>query len=118
MKVLAIAVLILASLSTPVIAKTQASPSAKQLINSLKLIYKDSLKDPDSAKFKDVFLSLHETENAKALCGLANSKNSYGGYVGFQPFIVTMDGTVINNTEDVPTATLYLWPVWCSRPIK
>jgi hypothetical protein len=49
------------------------------------------LKDPDSAKFQ-------WTRIPKALpndgmidyCGLVNAKNSYGGYIGAQPFIGTI----------------------------
>jgi len=39
------------------------------------------LKDPESAKYRE----LYSTE--ERLCGQINSKNSYGGYVGFRRFI-------------------------------
>lgn len=41
------------------------------------------IKDPDSANFKDERLT-----SAEWLCGRFNSKNGYGGYTGFESFIV------------------------------
>lgn len=42
-----------------------------------------SLTDPDSAKFREVFVA----PNQVAVCGEVNAKNSYGGYVGFRRFM-------------------------------
>ena len=42
-------------------------------------LVRESLKDPDSAQFK----------NVKGYCGEVNSKNSYGGYVGFNKFYIS-----------------------------
>lgn len=43
----------------------------------------EQLKDPQSARFQN------EREVRKGLyCGEVNAKNSFGGYTGFQPFIV------------------------------
>jgi len=47
---------------------------------------RDQLKDPDSAKFSDLKASITDN-NAVSVCGFVNAKNSYGGYVGKQPFI-------------------------------
>ncbi len=44
-----------------------------------------TMKDGDSTKFKD--LSFHENEVAVAVCGLVNSKNSFGAYGGWQRWI-------------------------------
>ncbi|MER9833399.1 hypothetical protein NKJ28_00280 [Mesorhizobium sp. M0145] len=46
---------------------------------------KESLKDPDSAKFKGL-LAIKQVEGADIACGLVNAKNSFGGYGGFTPF--------------------------------
>jgi hypothetical protein len=43
----------------------------------------DRLKDPESARFKEV----QNFPNGNA-CGLINAKNSFGGYVGFKPWTV------------------------------
>lgn len=45
----------------------------------------NSLKDPDSAKFRDL-----RTSRDLWVCGEVNAKNSMGGYVGFQRFIVLL----------------------------
>ena len=54
---------------------------------------KDRLKDPDSAKFKS------EKINGTTVCGEVNSKNSYGGYIGFKRYIVRNDGGVTFDGE-------------------
>lgn len=43
------------------------------------------LKDPDSAEFRAGHFS--EKGGAKVVCGEVNSKNSFGGFTGFQRFI-------------------------------
>lgn len=56
---------------------------------------KAKLKDPDSAKFKDVVANKHD-----ALCyGMVNSKNSMDGYIEFQNFQRFESGTVLVNGE-------------------
>ncbi|WP_372502401.1 hypothetical protein P7L66_13330 [Tistrella mobilis] len=44
------------------------------------------LKDPDSAKFRDVRLVDHPA-GGRVVCGEVNARNSYGGYVGFARFV-------------------------------
>lgn len=61
-------------------AGTTLSEQNKQIIARA---VKDQLKDPDSAKFKwpaPLKFGLY--------CGWVNAKNSYGGYTGFQPYMV------------------------------
>lgn len=43
--------------------------------------------DPSSASFRNVRVS----PNQVAVCGEINAKNSYGGYVGYRPFIFTRE---------------------------
>jgi hypothetical protein len=47
------------------------------------------LKDPSSAKFRKVFFHLAKLNNKHApiSCGEVNSKNSFGGYIGYQRYI-------------------------------
>jgi len=58
------------------IAYNKAVDSAKEMILSI-------LKDPDSAKFGNVFLGRQGT-----MCGTVNSKNGFGGYTGAQVFTI------------------------------
>ena len=43
------------------------------------------LKDPSSAKFKDVYFK--HNGKVPAACGKVNAKNSFGGYSGYQRFL-------------------------------
>ena len=47
---------------------------------------KARLKDPDSAQFKDVYF-FRGKDNIPMTCGQVNSKNSFGGFSGFQHFV-------------------------------
>lgn len=49
------------------------------------------LKDPDSAKFQWAKVrKAMPLDGSFDYCAMVNSKNSYGGYVGMQPFIGTV----------------------------
>lgn len=64
--------------------KAQEVPTAKSLkptekeMEILENVVKKSLKDPDSAVFRDAY------DLGKAACVEVNAKNSYGGFSGFQ----------------------------------
>lgn len=75
--------------------------------SKVKEMIKESLKDAESAKFKDI-KTFHD---GKILCGSVNAKNSYGAYQGFSPFIfeitsegflqrIESDKTIEDNTKD------------------
>ena len=52
----------------------------------------DSLKDPASARYRDVFLRTTMGRDGLphiTVCGQVNSKNSMGGYTGWQVFAYT-----------------------------
>lgn len=53
------------------------------------------LNDPGSASFQDVTI-----RGGSTVCGKVNSKNKLGGYVGFQDFASSPEGTLIH--QDVP----------------
>lgn len=44
------------------------------------------LKDPGSAEFREVYFHRGD-EDIPMVCGQVNSKNGFGGYVGYQYFI-------------------------------
>jgi len=52
-----------------------------------KAILEGSLRDPDSVRYKDVFVS-----KTGDVCGRMNAKNGYGGYAGYTDFIVRAEG--------------------------
>lgn len=57
--------------------------------NAIEESIKNQLKDPFSAQFKH---SRYISNGNGEYCGLVNSKNSYGGYVGYTPFLVMLVG--------------------------
>lgn len=56
------------------------------------------LKDPDSAKFRNVRAGLRGKDYM--VCGEINGKNSYGAYSGYRPFMVWGQHTMTPNTPD------------------
>lgn len=54
---------------------------------------KSRLKDPDSARFRDVYIF----DGTDFVCGEVNAKNSMGGYTGFTTFMASLivEGEVI-----------------------
>ena len=64
----------------------------KKLIEKAKEVAKYELKDPESAKFRNVRVvakpaQRDETKINTYVCGELNAKNSYGAYVGYVKFI-------------------------------
>lgn len=60
----------------------------------------EKLKDPDSAKFSDVFLPKGD-QGAVSVCGYVNTKNSFGGYSGKVRFLVYIYINQENNKKTV-----------------
>lgn len=64
---------------------------------------KSGLKDPDSAKFRNLYevAGMKDDGGNHAVCGEVNAKNSYGGYVGYRRFMQLASGrTVVESTSD------------------
>lgn len=55
--------------------------------DELRRMVADSLKDPGSVQFRGI-----RYIEGRAICGEANAKNSYGGYVGFKAFVADGQG--------------------------
>lgn len=65
-----------------------AAPISKSEIEAVETAIKARLRDSESAVFKH---SANVTDKG-VYCGLVNSKNGFGGYAGFSPFIVMIVG--------------------------
>jgi hypothetical protein len=68
---------------------------ATMYVKKLQVAIVEKLKDPDSAKFRNI--RLVDGRDAKTpgegiYCGEVNAKNEFGGYVGFMPFIAAIVG--------------------------
>lgn len=51
-----------------------------------------TMKDPGSVQFQNVrFLDISEGKNPPVMCAEVNAKNSFGGYIGFEPYAVLGD---------------------------
>jgi hypothetical protein len=47
--------------------------------------------DPDSVQIRDLHYALDNSASDKLwVCGEVNAKNKFGGYVGFQKFVITV----------------------------
>ena len=57
------------------------------LIEKAKISVRRSLKDPESARFRDVHVG---KETNRPVRGEVNAKNSFGGYIGFNKFFVDL----------------------------
>jgi len=68
-----------------------------ELISKAKSAVIYLLKDPQSAQFRNVHVG---TDNPALVRGEVNSKNSYGGYSGFERFLVDKDRKVFLQTEE------------------
>lgn len=68
------------------------------------LIVRDFI-DPDSAKFRDIRIGIGanaEEGGFQVICGEVNSKNSFGGYVGFRGFSIERENGVYKNIDILP----------------
>ncbi|NLX19792.1 MAG: hypothetical protein GXY53_11025 [Desulfobulbus sp.] len=71
------------------------------------------LKDLKSAEFKDVYF-FRGADNVPITCGQVNSKNSFGGFVGFQHFVSagSPDMTFLQNEVDDFAS---VWNKFCTK---
>ncbi len=80
----------------------------------------NNLKDPYSARFKNLYVGAWVAKPGEIypfLCGEVNAKNSYGGYIGYQRFYSPGDGEIVFE-NDYPTVFADLWDERCGWKIK
>ncbi len=73
---------------------------------------REKLKDPDSAQFEDVFFNRGE-DDLPITCGKVNSKNSFGGYNGFQRFLSAGSSELTYLEEQVQDFGV-VWKKFCT----
>ncbi|AUC08280.1 hypothetical protein BVG18_08495 [Acinetobacter lwoffii] len=61
------------------------------------------LKDPDSAKFR----------NMNGKCGEVNSKNSFGAYTGYKRFFATQSLVIIDDVNEDRSTFEKIWNDMC-----
>jgi hypothetical protein len=88
---------------TEVVPVAAEPPTTEDPDAAIKAIITKRLKDPESARFQKI----RHASNTE-VCGEVNSKNSFGGYVGFSAFwindITITDPVVIVDTSDASIA--------------
>lgn len=72
---------------------------------------RNHLKDPGSAKFKDSFFTIWK--DTPVVCGYVNSKNSMGGYSGFQRFVASGDSIAYLEEEVADFSNV--WREMCQK---
>ena len=67
---------------------SESSQSSKEFawMELGKDMVREKLKDPDSARFRNVFFN-RGRDNVPIACGEVNARNSFGGYTGFERFL-------------------------------
>lgn len=72
--------------------------------------------DPASAQFKITTIRHVGSASAVVFCGFVNSKNQYGGYTGFQPFVLFVDDlTIYDGRPGTGAAFAQLQQLMCGQ---
>ena len=77
---------------------------------------RDMLRDPDSAKFRNVRLSRGMNDvSGPVVCGEVNARNGFGGYTGYGRFfsVGTNGFSVMEYGETSREGFIRLWNDWC-----
>jgi hypothetical protein len=84
----------------------------EEFVKAGKLSVSYNLKDPESARFRGLFIS---NKNLPTLCGEVNAKNSYGGYVGYKKFFYNRVSSFIDDGKELGDGFMYkkLAPDYC-----
>lgn len=88
------------------------SPTDNERVQAAEAAVASRVRDPTSAHFQDVFVA--RVEGVVRVCGEVNATNAYGGYTGFQRFVVS--GGEIYWSEYLDTNP-FLWAVFCGLPM-
>jgi hypothetical protein len=94
---------------------TASAAAGDELTDSDKRIIREAvaetLKDPDSAKFKDdIWRAIGDTSltnGGRQYCGMVNARNSMGGYSGFVYFVVGFTPESEANSASVTGSFIY-----------
>lgn len=71
-------------------AQSTPKPPALRII---KAAIAENLKDPESARFRNIErVDKPDASIDGIYCGEVNAKNSYGGYIGYLPFMIAILG--------------------------
>ncbi len=75
-------------------------------------VLKRRLRDPDSARFRDLHVS--RRSGSPVVCGQVNARNAFGGYSGFERFVSASAGGIIVLESDMAAGEMSgLWRRVC-----
>ena len=81
---------------TPV--NTRPTPVTAQDRGVVQSAIIDGMKDPGAAQLRNLVAYDLSGDQGRAICGELNGKNSFGAYVGYQPFFLRVKGgKVVSN---------------------
>jgi hypothetical protein len=74
-------------------------------------IVRQHLRDPDSARFRNVFSS----QGFAATCGEVNARNGFGGYTGFSKFVADHKDSSVYFESKLGVLFQDVWTEVCKR---
>ena len=91
--------------------------TADVVVEKSKQMVLSKLKDPESARFRNQ--KIIEFRGGKLLCGEVNAKNSYGGYVGFLPYMASRGYVILMGNDaargGVDAVNMSLFNISCGQ---
>jgi len=108
-------------------AQTLPAKDAARLTTAAKTALAKRLKDPESLRLRELFISSSEFEvEGKTVivhyvCGEMNAKNSMGGYGGFRRFAANSVGVHVDDPDDQAGASAFESAVWsrlCTNKVQ
>lgn len=81
-----------------------ASGDHADFLKKAKRAISDKFKDPDSVKFRDLYLA---NKGLPTLCGEVNAKNSYGAYTGYKGFFYNSVSAHVDDGQELGSGFLY-----------
>jgi hypothetical protein len=95
------------------------APAAADAIADMKAAAALKLKDPYSARFenlRDRTVPNLKGQPTRVICGFVNAKNSFGGYIGAQPFVYFVSDRDFNIASDAASRVTVpaMWQTFCS----
>lgn len=64
---------------------------------------RERTREPESVKFRNITVKRNNHANVVYVCGEYNAKNAYGGYVGYEFFVASEDGSEVYTKSSPPS---------------
>lgn len=88
------------------------------LVAKAKTAITRDLKDPESAKFRDIGIYKSATgKGGVSVCGEINAKNSYGAYAGYRGFVANEDLAYVQEDGEGGGNYAFYAPILCHTKV-